>query len=48
MLETVIKTNIFFYAMGAAMAIGVFAKVISHITTRKMVKAASEVQKSNH
>lgn len=48
MLETVIKYGIIFYVMGVTMAIGVLAKVISHITTRKMVKAASEIQKSNH
>ncbi|MBQ8559807.1 MAG: hypothetical protein IJ439_07510 [Tyzzerella sp.] len=48
MLETVIKYGIIFYAMGVAMAIGVLAKVISHITARKMVKAASEIQRSNH
>ena len=48
MLETVIKYGIIFCAMGVAMAMGVLAKMISHITARKMVKAASEIQKSNH
>lgn len=47
MLEAVIKHGILFYAMGIAMGIGVFAKLISYITAGKLVKAASEIQKSN-
>lgn len=48
MLEAVIKHGMIFYVMGIAVVIGIFAKVISHITAGKMVKAASEIQKSNH
>lgn len=48
MLETIIKHGIIFYAMGIMMGVGIFAKVISHITVRKMVLEASEIQKSNH
>ena len=48
MMETIVKHGIIFYAMGIMLAIGIFAKVISHITVRKMAKAASEIQNSNH
>lgn len=48
MLETIVKHGIIFYAMGIMLAVGIFAKVISHITVRKMAKAASEIQNSNH
>ena len=41
MLETIVKHGIIFYAMGIMLAVGIFAKVISHITVRKMEKAAS-------
>lgn len=48
MLEAIVKHGIIFYAMGIMLAVGVFAKVISHITIGKMAKAASEIQNSNH
>lgn len=48
MLEAVVKQEIIFYAMGILMGIVILAKLISYITVRKMVKAASEIQKSNH
>lgn len=48
MLETVVKYDITFYVMGIMMVIGVVAKLISYITVKKIVKAASEIQKSNH
>ena len=48
MLETIVKHGIIFYAMGIMLAVGIFAKVISHVTVRKMAKAASEIQNSNH
>ena len=48
MLETIVKHGIIIYAMGIMLAVGVFAKVISHITIAKMAKAASEIQTSNH
>ena len=40
MVETII--------MGILMTIGVLTKLISYITVKKLVKAASEIQKSNH
>lgn len=48
MLETVVKQEIIFYVMGILMVIGIFAKMVSHFTVRRMVKAAGEIQKSNH
>ena len=48
MLETVVKQEIIFYAMGILMVFGIFAKLVSHFTVRRMVKAAGEIQKSNH
>ena len=48
MLETIVKHGIIFYAMGIMLAVGVFAKGISHFTIAKMAKAASEIQNSNH
>ena len=48
MLEAVMKYGVIFYAMGIVFAIGVVSKIVSHVTARKMVKAASEIQKSNH
>lgn len=48
MLETIVKQEIIFYAMGIFMILGIFAKLVSHFTVRKMVKAAREIQKSNH
>lgn len=48
MLETIVKQEIIFYVMGIVFGISVLAKIISYITVRKMVKAASEIHKSNH
>ena len=48
MLETIINTGSILWVLGIMMAVGVWAKIISHITVRKMVRAASEIQKSNH
>ena len=48
MMETIVKHGIIFYAMGMMLVVGVFAKVVSHITVRKMARAASEIQNSNH
>ncbi len=47
MLETIMKHGIIFYVMGILMAAGVLAKIISYITSRKLVKSASDIQKSN-
>lgn len=48
MLEAVMKYGVIFYAMGMIFAAGLLANVITHITARKMVREASEIQKSNH
>lgn len=48
MLETIVKQEIIFYAMGILMVFGIFAKLVSHFTVRRMVKAAGEIHKSNH
>ena len=48
MLETIVKQEIIFYAMGILVILSIFAKMVSHFTVRKMVKAAGEIQKSNH
>ena len=48
MLETVVKQEIIFYVMGILMVLGIVAKLVSHVTVRRMVKAAGEIQKSNH
>lgn len=48
MLETIVSKQIIFYAMGILMALGIMAKLISHFTVRRMVKAAAEIHKSNH
>ena len=36
------------YVMGVILIIAVLAKLISYVTVRRMAKAASEIQKSNH
>ena len=48
MLETIVKQEIIFYVMGILMVIGIIAKLVSHFTVRRMVKAAGEIHKSNH
>lgn len=48
MLETIVKQQIIFYAMGILMVLGILAKLVSHFTVRRMVKAAAEIHKSNH
>ena len=48
MLEIVMKHDMIFYVMGILMAVGVLAKMVSYFTARKLVRAASDIQKSNH
>lgn len=48
MLQNIVKQEVIFYVMGVLLALGVLAKLISSFTVRKMVKAAGEIQKSNH
>jgi len=48
MLKTIVKQEIIFYVMGILMVLGIVAKLVSYFTVRRMVKAAGEIQKSNH
>lgn len=48
MLETLMENQVIFFTMGAAAGIGVLSKLISHITLRRLVRAASKMNKSNH
>ncbi len=48
MLETLVENQIIFYAMGVAVGVGVFSKLIAHITLKRMVRAASRMNKSSH
>ena len=48
MLGNIVKQEIIFYVMVLMLVIGFISKVISVVTTRKMVKAAGEIHKSNH
>lgn len=48
MLETLMENQVIFYAMGAAAGIGVLSKLIAHFTLRRLVRAASKMNKSNH
>ncbi len=48
MLETWINYGVIYYVLGAVVAIGLVAKIISAATVRKMAKEAGEIQKSNH
>ena len=48
MLETIMKYEIIFYVMMVMTAIGVLAKMVSYGAIKKVVKEASEIQKSNH
>ena len=48
MLETIVKQEIVFYIMSVLVIFAVIAKLISAFTVRRVVKAAGEIQKSNH
>lgn len=48
MLETIVKQQIILFVMGLLMLLGVFAKLVSHFTVKRMARAAGEIQKSNH
>ena len=48
MLEYVVKQEILFWSMAFLLGIGTMAKLVSAITTRKMVRAAGDIHKSNH
>lgn len=48
MLETLVEQQVIFFVLGAAVGIGALSKLITRITLGKMVKAAGNMDKSNH
>ena len=48
MLERILTQQVFFYFVGAVIAIGILAKLISGISLKRLVRAASNMGKSNH
>lgn len=48
MLETLVEHQVIFCVLGAAVGIGVLSKLIMRITLGRMVKAAGNMDKSNH
>lgn len=48
MLETIVDRQVVFYFVGAAVAIGIIAKLMAGISLKRLVKAASNMSKSNH
>ena len=48
MLERILTQQVFFYFVGAAIGTGILAKLISGISLKRLVKAASNMGKSNH
>lgn len=48
MLETIMNYYVPFYLMGSAVAVSILSKCISHITLKRLVKAASTMNKSTH
>jgi hypothetical protein len=48
MLQTLANTNIVFYLMVIVGVLAVFAKLVSHITLKRLVRASSNMAKSTH
>ncbi len=48
MLERIVQQEVIIYVMGILVTFGVFAKLVSYFTVRRMVKEAGEIHKSNH
>ena len=48
MLETIVKQQTYLYFIGALVGISAWTKMVSILTTRKMVRAAEEIHSSNH
>jgi len=48
MLQNLLKQGVLIYVMGLFLFIGFLAKIISAVTVRNLVKAAGEIQKSEH
>lgn len=48
MLQTIANTNIIVYFMAAVGVLAVFAKLVSHMTLKRLVRASSNMAKSTH
>lgn len=48
MLETIVRQQIVFYFVGAAIAFGIVSKLVAGISLKRLVRAASNMSKSNH
>lgn len=48
MLETIVARQIIFYIVGAIAAIGIIARLVAGVSLKRLVKAASNMNKSNH
>lgn len=48
MLETIMTYHIIFYVMGAIGVLGFISKAIANVTLKRLVKAASNMNKSSH
>lgn len=48
MLETIMEYHIIFYVMGAIGVLGLISKFIANVTLKRLVKAASNMNKSSH
>lgn len=48
MLETIMEYHIIFYVMGAIGVLGLISKFIANVTLKRLVKAASNMNKSTH
>lgn len=48
MLETIVARQVVFYIVGAIAAIGIIAKLVAGISLKRLVRASSNMSKSNH
>lgn len=48
MLETIVARQVVFYVVGAIAAIGIIAKLVAGISLKRLVRASSNMSKSNH
>lgn len=48
MLETIVARQVIFYVVGAIAAIGIIAKLVAGISLKRLVRASSNMSKSNH
>lgn len=48
MLTTILNYQIIFFLIGAAGAVGIISKAVSQVMLKKLVRAAGNMNKSNH